>query len=36
VVKHNTLTSSITVELDDGKEITILAKDLAQAVKNVE
>jgi cell fate regulator YaaT (PSP1 superfamily) len=36
VVKHNALTSSINVELDDGKEITIHAKDLAQAVKNVD
>jgi cell fate regulator YaaT (PSP1 superfamily) len=30
VVKHNALTSSITVELEDGKEITIPAKDLSQ------
>lgn len=36
VVKHNALTSSITVELDDGKEITISAKDLKQAIKNTE
>jgi len=36
VVKHNALTSSITVELEDGKEITLQAKDLAQTIKNVE
>lgn len=30
VIKHNALTSSITVELDDGKEITIQGKDLNQ------
>ena len=33
VVKHNTLSSSITVEVEDGKEITITAKDL-QTLKN--
>lgn len=33
VVKHNTLTSSITVQLEDGKEITVTAKDL-KALKN--
>jgi cell fate regulator YaaT (PSP1 superfamily) len=36
VVKHNTLTSSITVELEDGKEIIIPARDLIQATKNTE
>ncbi|HBA54950.1 PSP1 domain-containing protein [Syntrophorhabdus aromaticivorans] len=30
VVKHNTLTSTFTVELDDGKEITVQAKDILQ------
>lgn len=33
VVKHNTLNSSITVEIEDGKEITITAKEL-QVLKN--
>jgi len=33
VVKHNTLNSSITVEIDDGKEITVTATEL-QALKN--
>jgi cell fate regulator YaaT (PSP1 superfamily) len=33
VVKHNTLNSTITVEVEDGKEITLTAKDL-QALKN--
>lgn len=36
VVKHNTLSSSITIELEDGKEITLPAKDVIHAVKNVE
>lgn len=33
VVKHNTLNSSITIEIEDGKEITVTAKEL-QALKN--
>jgi cell fate regulator YaaT (PSP1 superfamily) len=36
VVKHNTLTSTITVELEDGKEITVPAKDVIQATKTSE
>lgn len=36
VVKHNALSSSITVELEDGKEITLPAKDVIHSVKNVE
>lgn len=36
VVKHNTLSSSITIELEDGKEITLPAKDIIQAAKNTE
>jgi cell fate regulator YaaT (PSP1 superfamily) len=36
VVKHNALASSITVELEDGKEITLSAKDLVQAMKKAE
>lgn len=35
VVKHNALASSITVELEDGKEITVPARDLP-TIKNVE
>ncbi len=33
VVKHNTLNSSITVEIEDGKEVTVTAKEL-QALKS--
>jgi len=36
VVKHNTLNSSITVQLEDGKEITLPAKDLIQMTKSAE
>jgi cell fate regulator YaaT (PSP1 superfamily) len=36
VVKHNTLASSITIELEDGKEITLPAKEVIQALKSME
>lgn len=36
VVKHNSLFSTITVELDDGKEITVGVKDLVQPGKTIE
>ncbi len=28
IVKHNTLSSTVTIELDDGKEITLPIKDI--------
>jgi len=30
IVKHNTLSSTVTIELDDGKEITLPIKDIMQ------
>ncbi|MCX8023225.1 MAG: signal peptidase II [Syntrophorhabdaceae bacterium] len=33
VVKHNTLSSSITVELEDGKEVTVPLKDFVNLVQ---
>lgn len=36
VVKHNSLFSTMTVELDDGKEVTVTVKDLVQPGKNTE
>ncbi len=36
VVKHNTLASSITIELEDGKEITLPAQEIIQALRSAE
>jgi len=36
VIKHNSLFSTITVELDDGKEVSVTVKDLVQPGINTE